>query len=90
MMTNLYYIYIIENSFDQSWYIGFSTDVARRIDEHNKKIGGKYTKKKKGDWKLIYIEGYIHKLDALGREKYLKSGAGRIYIKKQLSNYIEV
>lgn len=84
----LYYIYIIENLADLSWYIGFSIDVPRRIDEHNLHIGGEYTGKKQGKWRLIYIEGYASKLDALGREKYLKSGAGRTYIKKQLANYL--
>ena len=84
----MYYIYIIENEKDKSWYIGFSVDVKRRISEHNSKIGGQYTSTKKGRWNLVYIEGYSNKLDALGREKYLKSGAGRKYLKKQLSNYL--
>lgn len=84
----MYYIYIIENREDKSWYIGFSTNVSRRISEHDSKIGGQYTANKKGEWGLIYTEGYQNKLDALGREKYLKSGAGRKYLKKQLKNYL--
>ena len=51
----MYYVYIIENESDSSWYIGYSTDVERRLSEHVGKIGGEYTKKKSGGWKLLYI-----------------------------------
>jgi len=88
MIIKLYFVYVIENQTDKSWYIGFSTDIARRLEEHNKRIGGFYTKHKLGKWALIYTEGYANKKDALGREKYLKSGAGRKYLQKQLTNYI--
>ena len=40
-----------------------------------------------GPWKLIYYEAYLNQHDALGREKYLKSGAGRRFLKAQLRNY---
>jgi putative endonuclease len=88
-MVKMFYIYIVENLITHGWYIGFSTDIERRLKEHNEHIGGQYTKKSRGKWKLIYLEGYADKKDALGREKFLKSGAGRKYIKKQLQNYIE-
>jgi len=41
-----------------------------------------------GEWKLIYAEAYLHKDDAMGREKFLKSGSGRKFLKKQLKNYL--
>ncbi|PIU24453.1 endonuclease [Candidatus Berkelbacteria bacterium CG08_land_8_20_14_0_20_39_8] len=78
---------MIENQDDHSLYISFSANVDRRIVEHISKIGGYYTKKKFGNWKLLYVEGYINRFDALKREKYLKSGSGRKYPRKQLSNY---
>jgi predicted GIY-YIG superfamily endonuclease len=31
----------------------------------------------RGPWKLIYYEAYRNQADALGRERYLKSGSGR-------------
>lgn len=40
------------------------------------------------DWKLIYYETYLHKMDAIRREKFLKSGSGWRFLKKQLSNYM--
>ena len=62
-------------------------DLKRRIIEHNSGNGAKTTRKKDG-WKIIYCEGYISKADAMGREKFLKSGIGRGFVKKQLRNYL--
>ncbi|MDP3724959.1 MAG: GIY-YIG nuclease family protein [Nanoarchaeota archaeon] len=84
----MYYVYILRNESDQSLYIGFTSDLKRRVEEHHKGEGGRTTKIKKG-WKLIYYEAYIEKSDALGREKFLKGGSGRKYINKQLKNYFE-
>ena len=39
-------------------------------------------------WKLIYYEAYLEQSDALGRERYLKSGAGRRFFKAQLKYYL--
>ena len=37
---------------------------------------------------LIYYEAYLEEEDALGREKFLKSGSGRRFLKKQLRHYL--
>jgi predicted GIY-YIG superfamily endonuclease len=42
----------------------------------------------RGPWKLIYYEAYLEREDALGRERYLKSGSGRKFLKKQLRHYL--
>lgn len=84
----MYCVYLLENQVDKSWYIGFTTNLKRRIFEHNNKQGGRTTKIKQGKWKLIYAEAYIEKQDALGREKFLKGGSGYTYLKKQLKNYL--
>jgi len=82
-----YFVYLLENNFDKSWYIGFTTDLKQRVDDHNYGKGGRTTRMKQG-WKLIYFEGYRIKKDATGREKFLKSGSGRKYLKKQLAIYL--
>jgi len=84
----MYYVYVIENQTDKSLYIGYSSDLRQRITDYLSGRGGKTTKNKTG-WKLIYYEAYLNKLDAIGREKFLKGGSGRKYINKQLSNYLE-
>jgi len=81
----MYWVYIIECS-DKSWYIGFTSNLKRRVSEHKSGTGSRTTSLKKG-WKLIYCEGYKNKKDAEGRERFLKSGSGRKFIKKQLTHY---
>jgi len=83
-----YVVYIIENTLNKSWYIGFTKDLKQRIKDHNSKKSP-YTSKLDGKWVLIYAELYLCKKDALGREKFLKSGSGRNFIKRQIKNYLE-
>ena len=84
----VFYVYLLENKNDHSWYIGFSNDLKRRLTEHLEKKGGRTTKLKSG-WGLIYYEAYREKADAIGRERFLKSGSGRKYLKKQLVCYLQ-
>lgn len=81
-----YYVYILESLKDKSWYIGFTTNIKKRVLQHNKKES-KATKPK-SPYRVIYCEAYLNKKDAMGRERFLKSGAGRMFLKKQLNNYI--
>ena len=39
-------------------------------------------------WELVYTKIFGNKLDAMRREKFLKSGFGREEIKKIASNYL--
>ena len=83
----MYYVtYILQNKNDGGWYIGFTTNLKKRLVAHQNGRSP-YTSKKEG-WQLIYAELYLHKIDALGREKFLKSGAGHRFIKKQLKHYL--
>jgi len=50
----MYWIYILENLNDKSWYIGYTSDLERRIKEHQEGKGARTTKIKK-DWHLIII-----------------------------------
>ncbi|MCK5510346.1 GIY-YIG nuclease family protein [Candidatus Parcubacteria bacterium] len=84
---NIFYVYLLECQDDKSWYIGYTSDLKRRISDHQNGYGCRTTSLKK-NWKLIYYEAYIEKRDAIGREKFLKSGSGRKYLNKQLRNYL--
>jgi hypothetical protein len=50
--------------------------------------GASIATKNRGPWKLIDYEAYIDLADAKGRERYLKSGAGRRFLKHQLKHYL--
>jgi len=85
----MFWTYLLENQNDKSWYIGYTSDLEKRLKEHQGGFGSQTTSQKKGDWNLIYCEGYLNKKDAEGRERFLKSGSGRKYLKKQLLNYLD-
>jgi len=86
----MHFAYVLENGNTKSLYIGYTTNIQRRIAEHK---AGKslHTRRHKadGEWNFIYCECYVNKKDALGREKLLKGGSGRNYIKRQLRHYFE-
>lgn len=84
----MHIVYVLENEQDGSWYIGQTDDLKRRLTQHNSGQGGQTTRSKQGYWKLIYAEAYYNKQDALRREKFLKGGSGRTYLKKQLAHYL--
>ena len=83
----VYYVYILQSEKDNSLYIGFSPDLKIRLVKHNKKQV--ISTKDKAPWKLIYYEAYLERKDATGRERFLKSGAGWRFIKKQLKHYFK-
>jgi putative endonuclease len=85
----VFYVYVLENQNDKSLYIGYSADLKQRIFDHLNGKGSRTTKRKDG-WTLIYYEAYKNGLDATGRERFLKSGSGRKYLKKQMANYLSV
>lgn len=69
-------------------YVGVTGDLKRRIDEHNSKIGGKYTKKN-GPFKLVFYEAFVNKKDATKDELFFKTGYGREVLKGKLENFLK-
>jgi putative endonuclease len=84
----MYWIYVLESPEDGGWYIGYTKDLKRRLQEHKGGNGCRTTSLKE-TWTLIYCEGYTCQRDALGREQFLKSGSGRRFLKRQLRHYLE-
>ncbi len=83
----MYYVYLLESIKDKSWYLGFTPESPfKRLEKHNS--GSEYYTKRKLPWRLIYFEAYLNRSDATSREKFLKSGAGRTFLKKQIKNYL--
>jgi putative endonuclease len=82
----IHFVYILQSLKDDGWYIGYSTGIERRLAEHNS--GKNVSTHSRRPFQLIYYEAYLHKMDALGREKFLKSGAGRRFLEKQIRNYL--
>ncbi len=75
----MYYVYILFSQKLNKRYIGSTSDIRKRIDDHN---SGKSNFSSRGiPWKLIYYEAFINKQDALKEETFLKTGKGRERIK---------
>ena len=82
----MYFVYLLESINTGKWYIGFTpVDVPKRLDKHN--LGLVQSSKSFRPWRLIYFEAYLDRKDATGQEKFLKSGAGRKFLIKQLAHY---
>lgn len=76
-----YFVYVIvSHEKGLRFYVGMTENVTRRVVEHN---SGK-TKSTKGyiPWTLFFTESYKTRASARLREKYLKGGSGKEYIKK--------
>jgi len=71
-MDKKYYVYIVECS-DGTYYTGYTTEVSRRVDEHNysTKKAAKYTRSRR-PVKLLYFEEYDSISEALKREYKIK------------------
>jgi putative endonuclease len=79
----MFFVYAIKSQMDGRIYVGLTVDVSKRVDEHN---SGK-TKSTKGypPWQLIYTEVLPSRIEARAREKYLKSGVGKEFLKSLVS-----
>jgi len=84
----MYYVYVLHSIKDNGFYIGFSTNLRTRLRQHQD--GENFATSHRGPWKLIYYEAYTEREDAEGREQFLKSGAGRRFLRTQLRHYLRV
>ena len=82
----MHYVYLIQNDVTYEIYIGTTSNLRKRLDEHNAK-GKKFTTRKNGKWLYIYVELYRSKKDAVNREQKLKRHAkGKYELLKRLSS----
>ena len=68
--TEMNYVYLLRCA-DDSLYCGWTTDPVRRLNEHNRGLGAKYTRSRL-PVKLVYCEAYEERHEALSREWHLK------------------
>ena len=67
-----YFVYLIANRKNKklTTYVGYTQNIKKRINLHNKGKGAKFTRGRK--WKLMYFEKYNTRKDALSRDYYIK------------------
>lgn len=80
----MYFVYVLKSSLDGRLYKGMTSNIDRRIKEHNS--GKTKSTKPYQPWKLVYSEKFNSIEEARKRELYLKSGIGRDLLKKILDS----
>jgi len=77
-----FWAYVLQSESTGKVYIGHTSDLERRFREHNDSSMGRhrYTRKQEGPWRLVYSEEHSSRVEAMKREKALKSGQGRQWI----------
>lgn len=77
-----YYVYVLLSEKDNQFYTGYTSNLKQRLKEHQS--GKVYSTKFRQPLSLIYFEGCLNQQDATRREKYLKSGNGKIYLRSRM------
>jgi len=77
----MYTVYVLYSRAFDTCYVGYTSDLPSRLRSHNELGTSNWTKRYR-PWELIYSEKYSTKRTAMQREKELKSGVGREFIRK--------
>ncbi|MBR8534502.1 GIY-YIG nuclease family protein [Carboxylicivirga sediminis] len=75
----MYHVYVLYSKRYNKIYIGYTSDLKKRLLSHNERSNKGYTVKYR-PWNLLYTESFEDKAETLRREKQLKGGQGREFI----------
>ena len=80
-----YHVYVLVNPEGKT-YVGQTRQLRRRLAEHNSPgfHGTLHTKRRTGPWRLLHSEEFSTRSEAMRREKELKTGKGREWIRANL------
>jgi putative endonuclease len=80
----MWFVYVLRSEINEQLYVGMSESPDTRLLEHNK--GKVRSTKSFRPWKRVFLEEVGDTVQARKREKYLKSGVGKEWLKKKLSS----
>lgn len=83
----MYYVYVLLSEQDGKFYTGATSDLQSRIKQHNE--GKVPATKIRGPLRLVYYEACLSQKDAFKREKYLKTGMGKRYLRNRLTDTLK-
>lgn len=84
----MWYTYLLQCNKDKRFYTGCTSDLRKRFKQYN---DNEVTSTKGwGPFILIYYEACLDKKDAFAREKYLKSGMGKRYLRNRLKRFLSL
>ncbi len=79
----MYYAYVLKSIEHDYFYKGHCKDIALRLQQHN--AGMTESIRPYIPFKLVYQEEFTSEKEAIAREKFFKSAAGRRFLKKAIS-----
>lgn len=82
------YTYIIQSTKDKYFYTGSTNDLRKRLIQHNNNQVS--STKSRGPFILVYYEACLNDHDARVREKYLKTGMGKRYLKNRIKCFLSL
>jgi putative endonuclease len=80
----MYYAYVIKSEITDFYYKGHCEELEKRLNEHNS--GSTESIRAYVPFRIAYYETFGTREEAIKREKYFKSAAGRRYLKKHLAS----
>jgi len=81
-------VYVLLSLKDGNFYVGYTTDLVRRLDEHFQ--GRNTSTAPRRPFALVHCEYYLAKGDAERRELYLKTAKGRRTLRLMLADSLVV
>ena len=84
----MYYTYVLLSKKDGRWYTGSTGDLRKRLREHN--AGVNISTKGRGPYEIMYYEACDNRLDAEDRERFLKTGPGKRFLKNRLKRFLRL
>ena len=80
-------VYVLLSLKDDNFYVGYTTDLSRRLDEHFQ--GRNTSTAPRRPFTLVHCEYYLAKTDAERRERYLKTTKGRRTLRLMLTESLK-
>ena len=79
----MFYVYVLKSAKDDKLYIGYTSDLKRRIFEYNAKT--ELSTKSRTPFQLVYYEAYLSQKDVKYRESQFKRFSGsRMHLKRRI------
>ena len=79
----MFTVYVLYSKTYDKIYIGYTSNITQRLSSHNQLATKGWTIKYR-PWELVYTEIFETKTEALAREKQLKTGKGREFIRNEV------
>ena len=80
----MFYAHVLKSIQHAYFYKGHCQDLQKRLQQHNS--GLTESIKYYVPFELVYYEVFESEQEAIGREKYFKTAAGRRFLKKKMHN----